>query len=264
MGLSIPRPAMRLVSKDLQKVRMVTSGAEIDYTELADATAEKILDAQEPWDGFILKKDSPSCGLERVKVYGSTTIPSRTGEGLFARRLRERYPLLPVIEEGRLADPEQREHFVTQIFAYHRLRQVTANLSEIQVFHRNYKLILMEHSPAHYQKLGRIVANSAGIDPSEVLSQYVLGFVEGLRVPSTPQRRMNVLQHVLGYFKKMIDPGEKKQILESIQEYRDGILPLMAPLGLLHYMVRKFSITYLEQQFYFYPYPKALGLRKWL
>jgi uncharacterized protein YbgA (DUF1722 family)/uncharacterized protein YbbK (DUF523 family) len=263
MGLSTPRPAIRLVETAPRQIRLVTTKEGKDLTEMAELAASRLLSSEvSPWDGFILKKDSPSCGAERVKLYGSGPMPSRQGEGFFARRLKEKYPMLPYIEEGRLSDPEQCEQFVTRVFAHYRLKQVPMELSQLQTFHRNYKLILMEHSPKHYQILGRIVANPERQSIEKVMALYGPIFMEALSVPSNRQKRVNVLQHVMGYFKKMIDAGEKRQILEIIQEYRQGLLPFVAPLSLLHYLVKKFSVNYLEEQFLFYPYPKNLGLRK--
>jgi uncharacterized protein YbgA (DUF1722 family) len=240
---------------------MVTSNDKTDHTELAEKTTDRLLQGEADWDGFILKKDSPSCGLERVKVYPPSTIPLREGKGFFAKALQEKYPDLPMIEEGRLSDPEQREHFVTQVFAYARLKAVKPEFAEIQAFHRNYKLILMEHSPQHYQKLGRIVGNPNHLSPQEILKEYSPVFMDALRIPANPQKRMNVMQHIMGYFKKTIDSVEKQHLLEAITEYRQGLLPFAAPVSLLYFLVRRFSVKYLEDQFFFAPYPKDLGLR---
>ena len=171
---------------------------------------------------------------------------------------------MPIIEEGRLTDPDQREAFVTQVFAYRTLKDIERRASALQEFHKIYKLILMEHSPVHYQRLGRLVANEKKLPFNQLYLKYIEGFMEALRIPSTKKKRANVLQHVLGYLKKCADDADRKRSLETIDEYRRGLLPLMVPVTLLHHLVNKFSIEYLKEQRFFAPYPKELSLRSGL
>lgn len=261
MGLGVPRPALRLV-QDGQSVRVVTKNTGEDRTELARRTVARLVSGRHDWDGFILKKSSPSCGLERVKVYpGGDRAPTPSGRGVFAAKLVELNPTLPLIEEGRLTDPAQREQFVLRVFAHRRLAEVRASMPAIQAFHRHYKLVLMERSPAHYRKLGAIVGNARRKKPGEVLEEYRPLFLEALQVPATPGKRVNVLHHIVGYFRDRLDRNERSQVLEAIEEYKDGIVPFVAPMKLLQHLVRKLSVEYLEGQLFFEPYPKALGLR---
>jgi uncharacterized protein YbbK (DUF523 family)/uncharacterized protein YbgA (DUF1722 family) len=272
MGLSVPRPALRLDVDNLRsspdQVRMVTSHSKVDYTELAKTTVERILSSDEeglaeiagspPWDGFILKKDSPSCGVERVRVYPPSGIPLRTGVGFFARALQDKYPLLPVIEEGRLSDPVARDHFIERVFGYHRLKRVGHEsrdaklVADLQGFHRKYKLVLMEHSPKHYERLGKMIgtAGKGGIS-LKFLEEYRSLFMEALKIPVTPHKRVNVLQHAMGYMKSLISSGEKQMLLELFEQHREGILPSVVPIKVLQFLVQKYEIEYLRGQFFF-------------
>lgn len=269
MGLGTPRDTLRLVSEPGSKVpRMISSRDQRDLTEQAHQTAQRLLAPDWNIDAFILKRDSPSCGLERVRVYNEHGIPERDGVGIFARTLKALYPRLPILEEGRLSDPAQRENFVTRVYASHRfgnlLREIEqhgSGIAALQEFHQRYKLLLMAHSPLHYQRLGQIVGNARRLPAEEVLALYREPFFDALQIPVTPGKQANVLQHVLGYLKNQLDEKEKRQILEAVSDFQAGLLPFVAPLSLLHHLVRKFSMTYLEQQFFFRPYPKDLVLR---
>ena len=173
-------------------------------------------------------------------------------------------PGLPVIEEGRLTDPEQREQFVMRIFALFHWRQVPTKTSAIQKFHQNYKLLLMAHSPMLYQKLGGIAANSGKQPPAEVRDSYENFFVEALRQPSSVRKRVNVLQHMFGYFRGKISEREKRSLLKAIEEYSQGESSFLASLKLIEHVVSSLPVPYLEGQILFEPYPKALALRRFL
>jgi uncharacterized protein YbgA (DUF1722 family) len=239
-----------------------------DLSELARSTASRVigeLGREAPLDGYVFKKSSPSCGVERVKIYGESGMPLATGRGLFAEALIAAYPRLPVIEEGRLTDLQQREQFVTRIFAHSRLRELPPEMAEIQRFHQSYKLVLMAHSPRRYQELGRLVGQAGQkLAPLELLGQYRELFLEALEVPSSVGKRVNVLQHALGYFKARLERSERREILSVIEDYGRGELPLSAPLSLLRHFTRKFEVAYLEGQYFFAPYPKELALRRYL
>ncbi len=262
MGLGAPRETLKLEGA-LVNPRIIGHQSGRDYTELAHSTSAKLVDRLEAQriDGYVLKKNSPSCGLERVLVYRSGSKPPvREGRGLFAARLAHAFPGLPIIEEGRLMDAEQRERFVTQVFAWDRLREVAARISALQEFHRDYKLLLLARDPKAYTRLGQIASNPNREPARRVVERYREEFMPTLAKPARPARTVNALEHILGYFKDELGTNEKQQILETFAEYRRGEIPLAAPLTLLSHLVKKHSIAYLQSQTLFEPYPKGLRL----
>jgi uncharacterized protein YbgA (DUF1722 family) len=220
--------------------------------------------AAEDLSGYILKKDSPSCGLERVKVYDHNSSPTRNGRGVFAAALVEGRPDLPVEEEGRLADPRLRDNFVERVFAYWRLRGLFAGrwtVGHLVHFHTAHKLMLLAHSPDAYQQLGKLVAGARGMPRRELEARYTTAFMQALAKLATPPRHTNVLQHIAGYFKKQLDAASTRELVEVIQDYRRGLVPLIVPLTLIRHYVRIHDVRYLTGQIYLEPHPKALMLR---
>lgn len=259
MGLGIPRDTLRLIGT-AEKPEMIVVRTQENLTDLAQKTARTLLSKDLDLDCYVFKKDSPSCGLERVKIYGKSGIPDKKGVGLFAAEVKNRYPFLPMIEEGRLCDAQQRENFVIRIFAWHRLKSLNAKISEIQKFHELNKLLLLSISPPHYQRLGQICANPKKMKPSEVLEEYRRVFFEAFQNSQSTRKRVNVLQHMAGYFKVTVERDDRKQLTDLIEDYRLGQVPLAAPLALLQYLTKKHSVTYLQGQTFFQPFPKALHL----
>jgi uncharacterized protein YbgA (DUF1722 family) len=256
---------MRLVRSG-KDVRLITVRTAVDLTDRLDGYARRrvVELMSEHLSGYVLKKDSPSCGLERVKVYDSNKVPEKSGRGLFAARLVERFPELPVEEEGRLADPRLRENFVERVFAYWRLNQLFGarwTVGGLVQFHTAHKLILMAHSPDAYQKLGRLVARAGGLPKREVQRRYTHGFMTALAAIATPGRHANVLQHIAGYFKDALDSASKAELLGAIDDYRRELVPLMVPLTLVRHYVRVLDVPYLAGQLYLDPHPKELMLR---
>ena len=255
-GFGTPREAMRLVrdgagdgSQDPGRVKAVT----VRLRQLSS------LDL----DGYILKKDSPSCGLFRVKVYGQSGAGERTGRGLFAEGLANAQPLMPLEEEGRLSDPRLRENFIERVFAYRRLRELTAGpvkAGELMRFHARHKLLLLAHAPAAYARLGRLVASVKGRVGRAVLDEYAVGFMEALAVPATRGRHVNVLQHMAGYF-DAADDGSRRELVATIADYGRGLVPLVVPLTLIAHHARRHDVRYLIDQVYLQPHPKELMLR---
>jgi uncharacterized protein YbgA (DUF1722 family) len=214
--------------------------------------------------GYVLKKDSPSCGMTRVKVYRGSGPPARTGVGVFAAALLARLPELPVEEEGRLQDPRLRENFIERVFAYRRLRDLFESrwtVGALVRFHTAHKLALLAHSTVAYSRLGRLVAGAASADRDLVRARYSAGFMEALAVPATPRRHVNVLHHMVGYFKDTLDAASRAELLASIAEYGQGLLPLIVPVTLLRHHVRHHDVQYLAGQVYLAPHPKELMLR---
>lgn len=265
VGMPVPRPAIRLVRVG-GDVRLVDPAHGVDHTAAMTRWAEARVRELERLDlsGFLLKKDSPSCGMERVKVHPERGPGARTGVGLFARALMARLPLLPVEEEGRLEDPALRESFVERVFAYRRLRALFAarwTLGDLVRFHAAEKLLLLAHEPRAYQALGRLVAGAKRLPRAEVAARYGEAFMKGLKVPATPGKNANVLQHMAGYLKDRLDPGEKAELQELIADHRRGLVPLIAPLTLLRHHLRKHGAPWLEGQTFLEPHPKELMLR---
>ena len=265
IGLGTPRESIRLTEEN-GRIRLLTVKTGIDHTDAMTAYAAQRTKAFAGADlcGYVLKKDSPSCGMTRVKVYRSNGPPARTGVGLFAAALLARLPQLPVEEEGRLQDPRLRENFIERVFAYRRLRDLFESrwtVGDLVRFHTAHKLALLAHSTAAYSRLGRLVAGAAAADREVVRARYSAGFMEALAVPATAKRHVNVLQHMVGYFKDTLDAASRAELLETIDQYRQGLLPLIVPVTLLRHHVREHDAQYLAGQAYLAPHPKELMLR---
>ena len=266
VGMGTPRETLRLVRSGAGSIRMVTTRTLVDHTDAMKRWARRRLQqlATENLSGYILKKDSPSCGMERVKVFGDSGIPQRNGRGIFADALMMAFPALPVEEEGRLHDPRLRENFIERIFTYQRLRDFFTGrwtVAGLIAFHTAHKMTLFAHSPATYTKLGRVVA-AAGSTPRAVLRhQYESGIMRALTVVATARRHTNVLMHMAGHLKKRLDAAAKRELLESIDDYRRGLLPLVVPQTLMRHHVRTHGVAYLTNQTYLDPHPRELMLR---
>lgn len=202
--------------------------------------------------------------MERVKVHQPKGPPRKTGRGLFAAALLERMPHLPVEEEGRLCDPRLRENWVERVFAYHALKRLFAGRwkrRELVEFHTRYKFVLLAHSETDYRELGRLVAAAKSTPAAELRERYSARFMAALGKLATPRKNTNVLQHMLGFFKRELDAASRDELLAHIEDYRRGIVPLVVPLTLLRHYVRLLGVTYLAQQVYLNPHPKELALR---
>jgi uncharacterized protein YbgA (DUF1722 family)/uncharacterized protein YbbK (DUF523 family) len=264
-GLGIPREAMHLVASP-EGPRLVTVRTQVDHTERMLAWARKRVVELEQEDlcGFIFKSDSPSSGMERVKIYSGKGMAAKTGVGLFAREFMQHFPLLPVEEEGRLHDPGLRENFLESLFTMKRWRDTLAlgpKPKHLVDFHTRHKLLIMSHSPKHYEVLGKLVAQLKGIPLAELYEKYQTSLMEALRLKTTVKKNANVLMHAMGYFKKNLSSAEKEELLEIIDEYRKEYIPLIVPVTLLNHFVRKYEQPYLKDQYYLHPHPIELKLR---
>jgi uncharacterized protein YbgA (DUF1722 family) len=264
--LSIPRESMRLVG-DPDAPRLVAPKSGTDYTDRMQTWARERLEELTALglSGFILKKDSPSSGLFRVKVYGEHGMAARTGTGIFPRELMNRFPLLPLEEEGRLNDMPLRENFIERIFAHYRwteLLESDPTPGGLVRFHTAHKLTLMAHSPKHYTELGRLVAKAGTIPWVELSAVYGAQFIEGLALLGTRRKHVNVMQHLMGYLKKVLPSEDKQELLALIEDYRQELVPLIVPLTLLRHHLRRHSVPeWVWQQVYLNPYPRELMLR---
>jgi len=268
MGLSTPRPAIRLErgSGDESGPRLIEPKSGTDLTAqmrgYADARTAELAEAD--LDGYILKRDSPSCGLFRVRVYGTGGAPARNGRGLFAQALTETLPFLPVEEEGRLKDAALREAFIERLFAYRRLKTFFAGdwaPADLVDFHAREKLLLRAHDPAGTKRLGRLVAEAHGESRGELARAYGEGFLAVMARPASVGRHTDVLQHMAGHVRHHLSAADRAELKGLIDEYRAGLVPLIVPVTLLRHYVRRFEIAYLAQQTYLAPHPKEMMLR---
>ena len=265
MGMGIPRPTVRLV-RDGDDVRMRAERDGTDHTRAMRSFSSKRVAALRKLDlaGYVLKKDSPSCGMERVRIYTDKGMPEKKGRGLFAEALLEGLPQLPVEEEGRLHDPVLRENFIERVFAYSRLRDLFRgrwSVGGLVAFHTAHKIQLMSHEPQAYQRLGRLVGEAKGQDRNEVRRLYSEGFMQALTRKATPRRNVNAMHHMLGFFRKHLDARAKQELLGLIDDYRNGLVPQVVPLTLIRHYVERFDVAYLRDQHYLAPHPKELMLR---
>ena len=263
-GLPVPRESMRLVG-DPEHPRLLTSRSGVEHTDRMNEWAQRRVAelAADDLCGFIFKSKSPSSGMERVKVYDKNNVPRAVGVGLFARKFKEAFPLIPVEEEGRLNDMGLRENFIESVFVYRRWRSVVLNFSleKLVSFHTEHKMLLRAHSEKHYRELGRIVAKAGTLDGEELLHSYQENLMAAMGLKTTVKKHVNVLMHMMGYFKKQISGDEKQELLEVIQEYGNNHVPLIVPVTLMNHYVRKYKDSYLKNQYYLKPHPTELKLR---
>ena len=266
-GLGVPRPPIRLTGHPAAPRAVRVDDASIDVTGALEATSRRIVPELGSVRGYVFKRASPSCGIERVKVYHAPGRAPRMGRGIFARAVMEAYPLLPCEEEGRLNDPTLRESFVERVFALDRWRRTMAEgftPARIVEFHTRHKLLLLSHSEVHYRAAGRLVADAGRREPAHVAGEYLRTFMEGMRRQATRRRHANVLQHLAGYLKRRIDSGDRQALAALIDEYRTGAVPLVVPIRFLRHHFRHAPDRYVEMQHYLEPCPDALGLRNHL
>ncbi len=264
-GLGVPRETIRLEG-DPENPRLVKTKSREDLTEpMRSFCRERVQGLlKENLGGYILKSRSPSCGMERVKVYSDKGMPSNKGVGIYAAALMQQFPLIPVEEEGRLNDPALRENFIVQVFTLARWRRMLAENNTrggLVKFHEQHKYLLMAHSVPHYRSLGRITAAIKGRPLPAVQAEYLEQLVEALRLRATVAKHVNVLQHLCGYFKKELDADEKLELQETIAHYQQGYIPLIVPITILNHYIRKYDEPYLKNQVYLKPGPTELRLR---
>jgi len=263
-GLPVPREAMRLEG-DPTAPRLVTIRTGVDLTEQMLEYCLRTVRELENEDlcGFIFKKNSPSSGLFRVKVYNGG-MPAKTGRGLFAAAVVGYFPLLPVEEEGRLYDMGIRENFIERIFAFRDWKDFllgNRSLGDLVEFHSRRKLQIMAHSPEIYREMGRLVAEGKSLERAAFLERYQELLMRALSLQATVKKNSNVLSHIMGYFKQQLNSDEKVELLEVVDSYHAGLVPLVVPITLLKHYVRKFNQEYLSKQTYLSPHPMELMLR---
>lgn len=265
VGMGVPRESVRLIGS-VDAPRMVGNKTGTDWTDRMRDYSDKRVKQRDISDlcGYILKKDSPSCGMERVRVYSESGMPAKKGIGFFAESLLKRYPLLPVEEEGRLNDPRLRENFIVRVFAYFRLRKLFSGgctRGQLVAFHTAHKYLIMAHSQKHYKLLGKLVADVKKYTPAEMRDRYSHLFMEAFSFKTTTRKNVNVLQHIMGYLKNHLAGPEKQDIINVIEDYHRGLVPLVVPMTLLRHYIDKHRVEYIQGQIYLNPHPKELMLR---
>ena len=265
VGMGVPRESVRLEGLATHP-KMVGNRTGEDWTERMNAYSEKRVGRRDlaGLRGYLLKKDSPSCGMERVKVSNPKGMPVRKGVGLYAAALLKHFPHLPVEEEGRLNDANLRENFIVRVFGYDRVLKLFKgkfSRGAVVKFHAQHKYLLLAHSPAHYKQMGQLVAAVKRYQPENFRDKYTADFMEALAVQATTRKNVNVLMHIMGYLKNSLTPEEKKDILGVIDDYHKSLVPLVVPLTLIRHYVDKFEVEYISDQVYLRPHPKELMLR---
>lgn len=269
IGLGVPRTPVHLI-RAAGEIRCVDNkNPDLDVT----TPLRECADHQRHWHrqicGYILKKDSPSCGMERVKVYSSSHTganpgpPRRDGSGIYAARLMANFPYLPVEEEGRLGDASLRENFIQRVFIYQRWQHLVAQgltWDRLNRFHASHKLILMSHNQSLNRDLGRLLAQSSALDVTAFSNTYLEKLTAILKIVATRKNHVNVLQHIQGYLKRQLDKDDIRELTDTIHAYRDGLLPLIVPITLLRHHFRRNPSPYIEQSWYMHPHPRELML----
>ena len=267
IGLGAPRPSIRLVGDPHAPRAVGAKTPDLDVTEELDAYASSMVETCRDLSGYLLKRSSPSCGMERVKVFRDGGMPSKTGTGIYAKRLMAELPLMPVEEEGRLTDPVLRENFVSRVFVYRRWQDLEAagvTPAALVRFHTHHKMLIRSHGEIGYQRLGRLVASAGAEDIYELAEEYIDLLMSTLRRPATRKKHSNVLSHLAGYLKRDIDAGDRAELVRRIEEYRLGRVPLVVPITMLRHHFRRCPDPYVGHQVYLDPHPEELQLRNFI
>ena len=265
IGLGIPRKPIRLVGDPADPDVVGVDDPGMNVTDRLKAFARDKVSELDNLCGYIFIKGSPSCGLFRVKVYNDKGFPQQEmGRGVYAKMVTDTYPLLPVEEAGRLQDAVLRENFITRVFAYlnwQDLKREGLTANKLIAFHSRYKYTLMAHNPQSYTALGRMLADAGKQDPDELGEAYFAALMKSLEQKASRKSNTNVLMHLQGYLKNSLSSREKAKLGEVIEQYRNGIIPLIVPVTLLRNHFHTHPNEYIEQQSYLQPYPDDLSLR---
>jgi uncharacterized protein YbgA (DUF1722 family)/uncharacterized protein YbbK (DUF523 family) len=263
IGLGIPRRPIRLIRRDDQIACVDIEDYSLDYTQQLRDSA----DAQSGWAsalcGFILKKDSPSCGMERVKVYDGKGT-TKDGAGIFAARLMKNFPELPVEEEGRLGDAVLRANFIERVYVMYRWRQMLSqglSVASLTAFHARHKLILMSHCQKTYRELGPFLAEVRKNNINQAADHYISVLMPALKKRASRGDHVNVLQHIQGYLKDHLDADDKAELVDTYERYRKAQLPLIVPITLLNHHFRRHPNAYIRDSWYMHPYPSEMSLQ---
>lgn len=264
VGLGVPREPIRLLTTETGTRVVGTRNPTLDVTEALRDYGERKGHEMQDIAGYILKRGSPSCGMERVKVYTPAGMPNNSEPGMYARAFMAVQPLLPMEEEGRLGDPVLRENFIGRVFVYYRWQTLLRDgltPAKLVDFHTRQKLLILAHNQAAYRRMGRLVARAGTEDMDELATEYVHELMTALKRRAGRRHHMNVLQHLLGYLRKHLDAADRAEMHETIQAYGQGLIPLIVPITLLKHHFRRHPHPYVENQYYLSPHPAELMLR---
>lgn len=264
IGLGVPRRPVRLVQTAAGlRVRGVHDPA-LDLTDALDGEAARVSRDLPDLCGYVLKKNSPSCGMARVRTYTEAGLPTGRASGAYAAGLMARQALLPVEEEGRLNDPPLRENFIERVFAYARWQALTAGEvtgAALVDFHSRHKYQLLAHNQAAYRRLGPLVARAGRRPAPQLLQEYGREFMGALARPAGVGNHLNVLQHLSGHLKDVLDDGDKTELQAAIDAYHARRAPLLVPVTLLRHHLRRNPHPWVAQQTYLNPDPREQVLR---
>lgn len=264
IGLTTPREPIRLVGTNGHERAVGTKNPHRDVTAALRAFAEKVSHHLDSISGYIFKKGSPSCGMERVKVYRADGYAENRGTGIYAREIMARFPALPVEEEGRLIDPVLRENFIERVYVYSRWQKFAAqgiSAAGLVRFHTEHKYIVLTRGQMRIRELGRLVAVAGRGDIRVIADAYLRGLMTVLKTPATRGANANVIMHLLGYLKRRLDPAEKSELVQLIDDYRLGRVPLVVPITMLKHHLRRHPASYVQKQHFIDPYPPEMRLR---
>ena len=263
-GLGAPRPAMHLIDGE-QGLRLVNVRGEGDHTDAMQRWSDEVLPGLEDLRGYILMAKSPSCGMERIRIYNADGgLIRRDGRGLFAEALMQRYPLLPVEEEGRLNDPPLRENFIERVFLYDdwlNMRAGGLTAAKLIDFHTRHKFQLLAHCQATYRRLGPLLADLRAAPLERIADQYIAEVMQAMAKRISRGAHVNAIQHLLGFFRGQLAAEERRMVQEQLDAYLREEVPLIVPMTLIRLAQRREPVAYLTAQEYLTPYPDELGLR---
>ncbi len=264
-GLGVPRPAIHLREYP-DGMRIIETKGQADHTDAMQGFIDQVMPTLANLRGYILMAKSPSCGMERIKVHNeSGQVVRRDGAGMFAEALRAAYPLMPVEEEGRLNDNMIRENFIERVFAYDDWMQNVAgdNLSAKALinFHTRHKFQLLAHCEKIYRQLGPMLGDLKSEPLETIADRYIQLFMEAMSKKVSRGSHMNAMLHLMGFLKDAMGDEDRKVLVEQIEAYRRGEVPLVVPMTLLRMAQRREPVDYLSAQHYLTPYPDELGLR---
>ena len=269
IGLGVPRTTIRLI-KGVNGATEAVSNADqtVRYTDSLRSYGKEMAKSLDKVSGYIFKKDSPSCGVERVKIYENDHMPpNKVGVGIYTKEIIKAHPNLPVEEEGRLNDPHLRENFLERVFTYDRWlksRKGKFDSDALIKFHTKQKFSILAHNEESYRELGRIVAGVNNQDVEQRAQEYISLLMYAMKILITPKNNANVLMHIMGFFKTSLTSGDKAELLRLIELHREGLVPVIVPLALINYFRKRHPNAYVDCQTYLEPHPPELMLRNML
>lgn len=266
IGLGVPRPPIHLVAAGDRPTRALrVDDPDVDVSAALRAYGRRMAAELDDLSGYVLKSGSPSCGLERVKLYRpGGGRPARRGTGLYAEALHAAHPELPLEEDGRLGDAALRDAFIERVFVYRRWRALLAaglTRSRLAEFHRRHRVLLRAHGARAAQRLERLVAPGSGLPPSRLGRAYGAGLAEALRRPASRAGHAAALRHLLGPLRPALAPDDAAEVAERIAAYRNGEVPRLVPLTLLQHHARRHPHPAVTDQLYLHPEPLEQRLR---